>query len=199
MINLEFLALVGFISGGGGNVSENSEQPKKPRKSFFGGWFDFKAFKQRKVLDPRLDANHPNHLKIQALIDQRDNYVVYVDTEYNVRWAANTEPTAPHFKELFARIRDLDSANSVLEIHDKKKKFSHLIAHCIAGLFADEPHEITESRVIKAEKMLEVIEHETPQIPVKVFVSYGRNQSSALLGQATRRSRVDGGWIGMFA
>ena len=27
----------------------------------------------------------------------------------------------------------------------------------------------------------------------------GRNQSSAPLGQATRRSRAEGGWIGMFA
>ena len=30
-------------------------------------------------------------------------------------------------------------------------------------------------------------------------VVIGRNQSSAPLVQATRRSRVDGGWIGMFA
>ena len=28
---------------------------------------------------------------------------------------------------------------------------------------------------------------------------FGRNQSSAPLGQATRRSRAEGGWIGMFA
>ena len=33
----------------------------------------------------------------------------------------------------------------------------------------------------------------------RTIINDGRNQSSAPLVQGTRRSRVDGGWLGMFA
>ncbi len=132
----------------------NGDRSQRSRTNFFGPWFDFAAYRKRISIDPRLQEGYPQRLYIKTLIDQRESYVVYVDTDLNVRWAAQHQPNSNVFNLLFARVRDLDLANTLLDDRTFKYQFSHIVAHCVAGIIADEPFEITEARIQKAEKMI---------------------------------------------
>lgn len=173
-----------FLGGdfGGSSVSpSNWESERKRGRRFFGGpWFDFKAFRRRLALDPRLEEGHSNRLEIKQLIDQRADWMVYIDMDFNVRWASRIEPASDEFKRLFARFRNLDAENISLPKGEVKLRFAILTAHCLAGLLAEEPTVITEARLANAELMFSAIrsaKKPLAAIPPKVFVSYSHDDA----------------------